>query len=427
MDSIIGFIVAFTLSMLSVGGFMTWAKVGVTNIKNSVVAAQYQTFNKASLKYVQDNGTTFAATATATVPVTVTAAQMIAAGGYLPAGFSATNAFQQTWQMQVLQPTAGTLQTLVESIGGAAISDTKQLVQIAAQASSQSGVGGFIPYANQAGDATMNANTAYGAYGAWKLPLAGYTNPGSGHLATLLAFTSAVTNGSYLYRVQVPGQPQLNAMQTDMSLTDTGGTAHNATGANSFATKRGGSLNDDQGGSLELGGNNTTAGAGNPYVDFHLAGQGVQDYNARVINDADGHISLISANGKAALKVQGTLQAGNIAVPNTACSPNGNIAANSDGQGQILSCQGGVWLPIGGRVLRMAYYTVVNGSTVPAPVCPAGGLPEIEVAPQTFYVNPTAVVNFGPVVGGGPWTTFITDGAGNPDAGSAVASTYCAY
>ncbi|MBN3761074.1 shufflon system plasmid conjugative transfer pilus tip adhesin PilV [Burkholderia sp. Ac-20365] len=426
MESLIGAMVALVLSMLSVGGFMTWAVVGSKNVQNAVVASQGQTFIKAAMQYVGDYGTTIAATATATVPVTITPA-MLSAASYLPGGFSSTNAFMQTWQLQVLQPTAGTLQSLVTSVGGRAISDTKQLVQIAAQMSSQYGPGGFIPYANQAGDATMNANTAYGAYGAWKIAMTGYTNPGSGHLAALLAFTSAATNGSYLYRVQVPGQPQLNAMQTDLSLTDTGGTAHNSTGANSYQTKGGGQLNNDQGGSLELGGNNSTAGAGTPYIDFHLAGQGVQDYNARVINDADGHVALIAASGKAGLQVQGTLQAGNVATPNTACTTNGVIAANSDGSGQILSCQYGNWLPIGGRVLRMAYYTVQNGWGVPAPTCPGGGIPEIEVDPQTFYVNPTAVVNFGPVTGTGPWVVHITDGAGNPNSGTAVASTYCAY
>src|SRR3954469_12693025 len=45
-------------------------------------------------------------------------------------------------------------------------------------------------------------------------------------------------------------------------------------------------LTPDQGGSLELGGNNSTAGTGVPYIDFHFSGLS-QDFNARLINSAD--------------------------------------------------------------------------------------------------------------------------------------------
>ena len=50
-------------------------------------------------------------------------------------------------------------------------------------------------------------------------------------------------------------------------------------------------LRADQGGSIELGGDNDTAGTGTPYIDFHYKGK-TQDYNARIINDADGILSV---------------------------------------------------------------------------------------------------------------------------------------
>lgn len=52
-------------------------------------------------------------------------------------------------------------------------------------------------------------------------------------------------------------------------------------------------LHDDQGGSIELGGDSSTPGSGTPYIDFHFAGL-TQDYNTRIINDADGRLSLIA-------------------------------------------------------------------------------------------------------------------------------------
>src|SRR5215207_407694 len=49
----------------------------------------------------------------------------------------------------------------------------------------------------------------------------------------------------------------------------------------------------DQGGSIELGGNNSTAGTGLPYIDFHFSGL-TQDFNTRITNDANGRLSLIA-------------------------------------------------------------------------------------------------------------------------------------
>jgi hypothetical protein len=53
-------------------------------------------------------------------------------------------------------------------------------------------------------------------------------------------------------------------------------------------------LQTDQGGSIELGGDSNTPGTGTPYIDFHFSGL-TQDYNTRIINDADGQLT-IAAN-----------------------------------------------------------------------------------------------------------------------------------
>ena len=50
----------------------------------------------------------------------------------------------------------------------------------------------------------------------------------------------------------------------------------------------------DQGGSIELGGNNATAGTGLPYIDFHFSGL-TQDFNTRITNDANGRLSLMAS------------------------------------------------------------------------------------------------------------------------------------
>jgi len=51
-------------------------------------------------------------------------------------------------------------------------------------------------------------------------------------------------------------------------------------------------LQADQGGSIELGGNSATAGSGTPYIDFHFANGRIEDFNTRIINDAEGQLKL---------------------------------------------------------------------------------------------------------------------------------------
>jgi hypothetical protein len=65
-------------------------------------------------------------------------------------------------------------------------------------------------------------------------------------------------------------------------------------------------LQTDQGGSIELGGDNSTAGTGTPYIDFHFSGK-AEDFNTRIINDADGQLSVIAPSTRVTgvLNVQG--------------------------------------------------------------------------------------------------------------------------
>ncbi|MBB6592753.1 shufflon system plasmid conjugative transfer pilus tip adhesin PilV [Ralstonia solanacearum] len=432
MDAILGYMIAIALSMLSIGQFYQWQASGMTNVQTAAAASQQVIYNKAAAQYVQDNATTIASLSTSTVPVTITTAMLISAG-YLPGGFSTTNVFGQTWQLQVLQPTAGTLQSVVQSTGGRPISDTIQLVQIAAQSGAQ---GGFVPYAGQNGDATMNPANAYGAYGAWKLPLTNFTNPGSGHLVSLLAFTGVSANNSYLYRVQVPGHPELNNMQTDLGLTDQGGTMHNVSGAQQISAQ---SLQALSAGSLATPSITTANGT-------VITWDSVPDGGVLSLKGTNGTwVHVESSNGtfrlvNSALSAQmfsvdqsgnviasGTVTPGVIGSPNNACPKNGVSGLNADGSGQWLQCLNGVLKPFGGNILRYGYYTAQHGTGVPAPTCPAGATKLIVVTPNIFAVDPTTVVNAG-ASGTGPWTVYIMDGSNTPIAGAtATVGTYCGY
>ena len=262
MDALLGYMVALTLSMMAVAGFTTWARQGIANVQTAATASQMLVFDRAAQQYVQDNVGQLLPGLSTTNAYTVPSVDLTP---YLPKGFALTNPFGQTWQLQLLKTSATQLQALVTSQQGRPISDTKQLVQIAAQAGAQ---GGFIPYANQGGDAAMNPASAMGAYGGWSVPLASYGNPGSGHLASLIAFTNSQANNNYLYRVAVPNQLQLNQMQTalDMATNDikhadnvgassvsvgNASLSYNAAGSQLYVNAAGGTVLADPAGNLQ--------------------------------------------------------------------------------------------------------------------------------------------------------------------------------
>ncbi|RKP47558.1 shufflon system plasmid conjugative transfer pilus tip adhesin PilV [Trinickia fusca] len=352
MDAILGYIVALTLSMIGVAGFTTWARLGVANVQTAATAGQMLTFDKAAQQYVQDNGSTIAALATATAPVTVTPAMLIAAG-YLPNGFSPSNVFGQTWQLQVLQPSAGQLQSLVTSQGGTPISNTRQLVQIAAQAGAQ---GGFVPYTNQAGDASMTPANANGAYGGWRMALTNYANPGSGHLASLLAFTNVQSTNAYLYRVTIPGHPELNTMQTALNMG-----AHDIDSANNVnATTVNATNVNAQGVNVQNGNGTPTVTVGNASIVNQSGLQQIylQSDNGTVVTNANAsNYSMLYAS---------YLQPYGHAVAGTTCPSDGLIGNSGNGP---LFCQSGVWQSAG----SVTTLTVSSGDWQPSGVatCPA--------------------------------------------------------
>lgn len=76
------------------------------------------------------------------------------------------------------------------------------------------------------------------------------------------------------------------------------------------------SLTNDQGGSIELGASNNLvpSQASSPYIDFHYGvdGKTAQDYNVRIINDADARLTIIGNTQfghKPTLNVQGIVNA----------------------------------------------------------------------------------------------------------------------
>lgn len=443
MSDLVSVMAAMVLSLLTISSFVQWMKTGLTNVKLAATAGQMQIVNKAVLQYVQDNSATLSSLATSTTPVTVTIANLQALN-YLAPGFAATNAFGQTWQAQVLQPSTGQLETVVMSSGGVAISDPKQLVQIAAQAGAQ---GGYVPYAGMLGNAAYTATTAVGAFGAWTLPMTSFANPGSGHMVSLLAFSSLAGNNSYLYRVAVAGQPQLNAMQTNLSMTDTGGTAHNISGAATIGAQTvnasgavtaatfntvNGRFSVDASGRIGSGGYAPSDlpggwGGGVSTADIYSHSTIAVGSGGSVASLMNSAGQLWAGNGNFQVTSGGVVNLAAQGTSGSGCSiAGGSSAITTDSSGVILSCQAGVWHPIGGRQQKQAFYTASDGTFIPSPSCQGSGTPEIIVTPLTMYIDNTASLSY-TASGSGPWTVYIRDGSNSPVSATAAVETYCAF
>jgi hypothetical protein len=206
-------------------------------------AQQETTILAAAAPYIQQNLTTIEASATATTPYTISIAQLAAANvgpNGLPASFSATNPYGQTWQVQVLQPTAGNLQALVVGINGAGATKLTDM-QAAGIAGYAGQPGGFVPQ-NDSG--IYPTGRVYGNKAGWGFATTGYQNLTGGQPAALLVMNNGQQQNLYLYRVAVPGQPQLTTMQTTLNMGNNAITA-----ANGIATSGGSNAQSVQVGS----------------------------------------------------------------------------------------------------------------------------------------------------------------------------------
>ena len=213
MSQVLGALFAVLVGLMIIPTFGRYQQVSNDNSRAVATAQQQQQLMNAAKEYIQQNAAALQANATSNTPAIITVS-MLQNTNLLPAAFVATNPYGQTWTVQVLQPSAGTLQALVSATNGANIPDA----QASKIASIVGASGGFLPL-NDSG--LYQAGQAYGSYGGWVLPTAGYAVSG-GHPAGLVSYSSGQTASNYLYRNAVPGQPQLNRMNTalDMNAND---------------------------------------------------------------------------------------------------------------------------------------------------------------------------------------------------------------
>jgi hypothetical protein len=269
--------------------------------------------------------------------------------------------------------------------------------------------------------------------GAAQIALAASVNGGQfGYSSSLNPGTISGVNGAWTASNPLPGSPAAAILATNGPDSD----------GSSLFIRRDGTLTwtgsqDVHGNSLH---NVDSVDATGTIAAPTLAASNVAVSNAvrtpgtLYVQSADGTATAPIDTGAAAIHgnavVSGTVSVANTGVPHSGCtSPAGTttLVANSDGSGQLLSCQGGQLLPVGGPWLRQGFTLAQNGTWVAAPNCPAGAKPAAEIIPQNFSVDDDGTVDFGGS-GSGPWTVYITDGRGQPIPGAvAQVDTYCVY
>lgn len=327
MSEILGVLFAVLVGTMIIPKFAEYQKLSNENTRAAITAQQQKQLIAAATTYIRQNSIAIGAIATPTTTAMITVGMLQAPTvNLLPASFGAANPYGQTWQVEVLEPTAGNLQALVLSTGGNAVPDA-QAGKIAAIVGA---AGGLIPL-NDSGIYPGAAANAYGAYSGWTISTANYTSVTGGHPAALLAFNAGQLVSNYLYRSAVPGQPQLNQMNTAINM--------NSNDINNIKDLDAVTLKST--GMATIG--TTLAVAGN-------------------ITSTAGDITIASgktiSTGKVMIK--------DVVVEGSGCGGSDGLIAK-DASGLLLSCQSSVWSQQGGTPSTTVAFFYSNS-------CPAGWL-----------------------------------------------------
>ena len=194
---------------------------GAESIKQRSVSNHLVSVMDAASDYARENYDSLISSSSANGATTVTMAEL-RTGDFLPSGFRDLNGWGQRYGIFVLEPTPDDLQVLVLTYDGRTHSDDDRNFSTSiapATAAMVGGAGGYIPTGDLPG---QSATELRGSYGGWTVNLAG-TNipvPAAGHIGGRAFLREEDINKDFLYRVEVPGHPELNEMSTELDMTD---------------------------------------------------------------------------------------------------------------------------------------------------------------------------------------------------------------
>jgi len=236
-------LVALTVALLLTVSFLPIQKNLQDTSSAATAAWQVATLRDAAAQYIKSNWTTEIAALQGSSPAVLPVAALQPL--FLPNNFggaTAMNPWRQNYAILLQYVPAGPptnqpgIMGFVVSYGGTAIPPET----IASAAALIGTYGGYSPYNT---DPSYNVCTVHpcvkGIGNFYWQDMSGFAAspttsgfvPASGHLAAGLFFSGGDQAAPYLYRVPEPGNPDLNTMQTDILMTDSGGTSHSLSNA----------------------------------------------------------------------------------------------------------------------------------------------------------------------------------------------------
>lgn len=349
----------------------------------NVAAGQANTVQKAVNRYIADQQATIAASSSPSAGYTLTVPMLISAG-YLPAGYSANNAYTATYRTLIFQPSPNKFHTMTFLTGGStlSLSDARRLANHIGPA------GGYI-----------EDGVAKGALGSWQENLSAFGgyNPGNGSIVIAGFYANGALVNDYLYRHSVPGHPELNTMGTALNM---GGNDINSAGTvNGQTVNAAGDVNTARlTAQQSILSNGTITANGNINSNSNIAANGNITSNNSIF--ANGNITSNSSIGAAGnVTANGSMSASGNITANNDVTANGTLRGNHDlvlggvaklmqvntegtycdtwgaisrtAEGAVLSCQSGVWRGSSStKTVATAFADIMRFSGVTA-TCPA--------------------------------------------------------
>ena len=193
-----------------------WIQQQHRQLMDQTTAQEIRQVSTALSEYIQTYASTISGVATATKPAVIPVSALVSTG-FLPVGTNAVNPYGQTIVGEVLQPSPGYLVGAVVTEGGMAPAGS-HLNELATLIGAQ---GGFVPTSDMTAlPGLCGTNCFQGAGGAWQATFTQYPFSGvsPGSLIALQNYNANNLPQDFLYRSQVPGQPQANTMDTSVNM-----------------------------------------------------------------------------------------------------------------------------------------------------------------------------------------------------------------
>lgn len=191
---------------------------GLTEMKKRAVAQHLTEVTDAAVSYGRKHYNALIDQSTPTSGPTI-GIEDLRREQFLSDNFNTLNPWRQSYTIYSREPKEGELQLVILTQGGLGHEPERpEFANKVVPSTAALAKGGFIP----TGLNGQPTGSLQGAYNAWRLDLAAMSipSPEAGHLGAVTNLSSFDVGHDYLYRVEVPGHPELNEMWTELDMTD---------------------------------------------------------------------------------------------------------------------------------------------------------------------------------------------------------------